>query len=171
MLRQTFTFEPESRLIQADHELDLATYDFSEVTANAVGVDVHFAPAWPPIVLDGDVGIVGGWPWSLSSAEIGTVAHQFLHFAVRLQVHSADGIGAAVFTSTSIPWGENALPLGTNLGGMSGGPVFRLVAEPIMHLRLVGIVYEYHTEFELILARPLTLVASDGSIGRREHDV
>lgn len=165
------TFDPPARLIDADRELDIATYDFSEISANAAGADVHHPPSWPPATVDGAVGIVGGWPWQLGSSHESRVSHHFLHFVCQLQATNSDQIGAATFTATSVPWGAAALPAGTNLGGMSGGPVFRLISAPIEHLLLVGIVYEYQPTFELVLARPLSCIRADGTIDRRARDV
>jgi hypothetical protein len=165
------TFDPESRIIDADRQLDIATYDFTAITANAAGVDVHHARTWPPLAVDGALGIVGGWPWMLSTNQPNSVTHKFLHIICQLQVNQPDQIGAATFTSASIPWGPEALPPGTNLGGMSGGPIYQLVPEPIEHLQLVGTVFEYHTAFELILARPLRCVQANGTVERGAPDV
>jgi hypothetical protein len=49
---------------------------------------------------------------------------------------------------------------------MSGGPVYAIRESPFTQLILVGIVYEYQPSFELALARPLTLVRVDGTIGK-----
>jgi hypothetical protein len=72
-------------------------------------------------------------------------------------------------TSTSIGWGSEALPPGTDLGGMSGGAIYRLSETKLTELTLVGLIYEYSEESEYVLARPLSLVAEDGSIIRPRH--
>ena len=158
------TFHPETALIEASRELDIATYAFSDIQSNTVGVDVHHALSWPPLASDGAIGLVGGWPWELSEMRPRSVDHSFLHFICQLQVTSGGGIGAATFTESSFPWGAESLPPGTNLGGMSGGPVYEYVPAPIEYLRLVGIVYEYHKTAELVRARSLACVRADGTI-------
>jgi len=160
------TFDPVTRCIDADPELDLCTYDFTEVSTNAANADVHHAPVWPPRAVDGDPALACGWPWELSSEEGHQATHRFLHFLCRIQQHSPTQLGIATFTSTSVPWGSSPLPKGTRLGGMSGGPVYRIVESPLSQLHLVGIVYEYQPNFELMLARPLSLINSDGTIDR-----
>ena len=157
-------FEPAKRIIDIDRHLDLVTYDFSEVSTNAAGANVNSPLSWPPLAADRDTILACGWPSELWTA--GNESHNFelLHFIALLQQNNPSQVGVVTFTSSSIPWGERALPAGTNLGGMSGGPVFRLIEQPLTRLELVGIIYEYQPTFELILARPLTLVGRDGFI-------
>jgi hypothetical protein len=164
------TFDPVARLIDLSdaHALDIATYDLSEIQVNAADADIHHAPAWPPEVGPDDIQVVGGWPWSLSEDGVGSHTHQFLHFIARLSSHSDRNLGIVTYTSKSVPWGRNALPPGTNLGGMSGGPVYRLSEKEIVNLTLTGIIYEYDPGFEVAFARPLSVVNEDGSI---RHDL
>lgn len=158
------SFEPEKRILDLSKELDLAVYDVSEVQANAARADIHHAPVWPPVVAEQDVHIIGGWLWTLSEHGPGTTTNQFLHFVARLSGSSDRHLGIGTTTSTSIPWGRNALAPGTNLGGMSGGPVFRLQERGLSVLTLVGVIYEYGPLLEMALARPLSLIGPDGRI-------
>jgi hypothetical protein len=50
------------------------------------------------------------------------------------------------------------------LGGMSGGPVFRLVEEGLTRLEFVGIVYEHGETFELVFARSASDIRADGTL-------
>jgi hypothetical protein len=160
------TFDPVKRCIDADPTLDICTYDFTEVSTNAAGADIHYAQKWPPSVADGDPALACGWPWELSETSGAHATHSFLHFLCRIQQSSPSQLGIATFTSTSVPWGSIPLPQGTNLGGMSGGPVFRIVEAPLSQLHLVGIIHQYQPNLELILARPLSLINADGTIIR-----
>jgi hypothetical protein len=153
-------------LIDSDRDLDLATYDISEVITNAAGVDVHYAATWPPEILDNDVAIVGGWPWHLSTAIGQSVTHKFLHFLCRVQRSTGSQLGAALYTSTSVPWGSSPMPKALNIGGMSGGPVYRILENPLTQLSLAGIVFEYQPGYELALARSLAVVRPDGTFVR-----
>ena len=49
------------------------------------------------------------------------------------------------------------------LGGMSGGPVFRLVEGGLTRLEFVGIVYEHGETFELVFARS-AVIRADGTL-------
>jgi hypothetical protein len=50
------------------------------------------------------------------------------------------------------------------LGGMSGGPVFRLVEEGLTRLEFVGTVYEHGPTFELVFARSAAVIRADGTL-------
>lgn len=158
------TFEPEASIIDISDELDLVTYSLSEVQTNAAIADVHHAPRWPPLLNQADAHILAGWPWSLSRDAAKETDFQFLHFIGTLDTCDARTLGAVTYTSQSVAWGRNALPPGTNIGGMSGGPVYRLDESGLTTLTLVGIVYEYQPSFEIVLARPLSLIDSNGRI-------
>lgn len=159
------TFDPQARLVSIDRAPDLVTYDFTEVSTNAVGANINSPPIWPPRADDGDTVLVCGWPWHLSTPGQATNDFKFLHFIAKLQKNSDTQFGIATFTAESVAWGDHSLPRGTNLGGMSGGPVFRLIETPFTRLELVGIVYEYQPTYELVLASSVALVAADGTIG------
>jgi hypothetical protein len=47
------------------------------------------------------------------------------------------------------------------LGGMSGGPVFRLGC---LHWELVGFIYEFSPQYDIMFLRPAHLIQADGSI-------
>lgn len=157
-------FEPGKRIVDIDRDLDIVTYDFSEISTNAARANVNTPLSWPPRGADGSTILACGWPSELWTPGKKSHDFEFLHFIALLQQNNPSQVGVVTFTSTSIPWGERALPAGTTLGGMSGGPVFRLIEQPLTRLELVGIIYEYQPTFELILARPLTLIGKDGSI-------
>jgi hypothetical protein len=160
------TFQPRERLIDFDLKMDLATYELSEIQVNAARANIHYARTWPPGVSEADAYIVGGWPWELSERGVRRSTHYFLHFIARLSSASPSNLGIVTATSKSIPWGRNSLPPGTNLGGMSGGPVYGVSEQGLSMLSLVGIVYEYQPGFEIAFARPLSLVNADGSLRR-----
>jgi hypothetical protein len=52
------------------------------------------------------------------------------------------------------------------LGGMSGGPVFRLIEQGLTQLQFAGIVCAHaDKELQLVFARSATVVSPDGRIG------
>ena len=55
------------------------------------------------------------------------------------------------------------------VGGVSGGPVFRVIEafdqpEQRVYYELVGIVYEYHESWQVMRARPIRHIRPDGTI-------
>lgn len=160
------SFEPERYLLDYDESMDVATYGLSEIQVNAARADIHHALVWPPVVDERDIYVIGGWLWTLTVEGRAESTHSFLNFIGRLSGVSDRRIGFATFTSSSIPWGRRALQPGTNLGGMSGGPLYRLCEDGLSVMTLVGIVSEYQPSYELALARPLSVVHADGAIKR-----
>jgi hypothetical protein len=159
------TFEPERCLIDLDKPLDLAVYGLSEVQVS-INATVHRAVVWPPAVEDELPFIVGGYPWTLTTSRDGESDHDFLHFIAPLSDRTKTRLVVVTRTSTSLPWGRRGLLLGTNRGGMSGGPLFQLHERGLRALTLVGVVSEYARDDEYIIARPLSLVDANGAILR-----
>ena len=162
------TFTPEKHLIDCDETIDLATYRISEIQSNAALANIHYAPAWPPVIEPADVHLVGGWPWVYGADKPMARVHQFLNFFTRLDDAGPRLLQLPVRTSTSVPWGNVALPVDARLGGMSGGPVYRLNERgPVATLTLVGIISDYRKEGEeYVLARPVSVLTPDGEIIR-----
>jgi hypothetical protein len=158
------TFDPRQYLVDIDAALDLAVYALSEIQVASAGAHVHTAPQWPPELAAGDAYVVGGWPWELRRDRAGQTDLEFLHFIARLSDSDATKLVVYVDRPTSVPWGERALPAGTNLGGMSGGPVYRVNESALLTLTLVGAITDI--VHEAIVARPLSLIAADGSLHR-----
>jgi hypothetical protein len=56
------------------------------------------------------------------------------------------------------------VPAHADLGGWSGGPVFRIVEqETVTRLEIAGVIYEYTSGYEIVLAHPLSCIAADGT--------
>ena len=161
------SFQPAKHLIDIDEDLDLATYDLSEIQVNAAGADIHAPSTWPP-TLTNDLVLVGGWPWRSVVSHSRSSTHDFVLFIGRFVGTSENCLGMNTFRSTSIPYGARSLSPDLNLGGMSGGPMYVLKQDLIARLELVGIVCEFSPNplFELMLARPVSRVAADGKLIR-----
>jgi len=160
------TIEPESRLIARSQELDLATFELSSIVIGASGANAHAPVAWPTNrVTASDVLLYGGFPGSLRVEGLVTAELPFQWFA-----------GAPI----SVTPGNIKLhldlknfrqPLTTDplsnleLGGMSGGPVFRVIsAPPVERLELVGFIFESQMGLELVYARPAHCITSSGTM-------
>jgi hypothetical protein len=77
---------------------------------------------------------------------------------------SEQNVGMVLEISTSNSVSVNRIPANADLGGWSGGPVFRVVdSGNIERLELAAIIYEYSETFEIALAHPLTDLAPDGT--------
>jgi hypothetical protein len=158
------TFQAEARLIDIDDNLDLATYEVSKVQISAANADLHHATMWPPVDLGGDKYFFSGWPWSLTILNDTRVKTSFLHFIVRISDRTDRKFVVQTHRESSVPWGLSALPPGTNLGGMSGGPFYRWNETGIdAPLTLVGIVTSI-MDSGVGIATPLTFVNADGTI-------
>ncbi len=161
-------FQPERRVISSDKDVDLATFDVPEFMVAAAGRRAHYPPLWPDAPLaEGDLVIAGGYPGPLR-AERGIQAEfPFVSLATRVRQSSDAHSALQLDLATSMWPGERLWP-GADLGGMSGGPVFRFHGDgaehPIEHLQVAGFIYEYNPDYEIMRARHGTQVARDGAV-------
>lgn len=65
---------------------------------------------------------------------------------------------------TSKSTSSKRIPSNADLGGWSGGPVFRVVdSDGLERLEIAGIIYEYSASYEIVFAHPLLSFAEDGN--------
>jgi hypothetical protein len=163
------TFEPEARLLSSNAKLDLASFSVPELLINACGANVHRATAWPPAELqEGELVLLGGFPGPLRIERPGEADYFFASFISRVHQSSADHIAVHLNVAEShSPQGVGLQPH-PDLGGSSGGPVFRVHSSEspgaIDRLELAGFIYEYSPSFELLFARHAARVGADGGI-------
>ena len=158
--------EPGIRLIAESTFLDLATFDVSEIIVAAAGASAYESITWPTHEASvGEVVLFGGYPGSLRVEYEGTADIPFQWFAgtpisvtrENLKLHIDWGSFHQPFRGQSI---DNV-----DMGGFSGGPVFRLVpAPPVERLELIGFIYEWEPALSLLLARPSHYIAEDGQL-------
>jgi hypothetical protein len=159
------TVEPERHVISSDKTVDIATLQLPTILIAATGVTVHSAPVWPPENLrESDLVICGGYPGIRRKENVATAEFDFVSFISRINQCSGDHVSIYL----NIPgshWPQGESVGGTpNLGGASGGPMFRLRTEPLETIELAGVIYEYNQEFELVFARHASHVSSDGLV-------
>jgi len=161
------TVDLETRLVDRDQSLDIATIEVSEVLVGASGVSFHAPAVWPtPPLSEREVILCAGYPGHLREEHQSTADLPFQWFVGRATTVSNQNISLHLdLDNLHIPLSATA-HLNRVPGGMSGGPVFRLVPGPIEHLEQVGVIYEYHESFELMLARPVKLLGATGTIER-----
>lgn len=160
-------FDP-ARLIARHPEMDLASFQLSDVFLTQVGPRQFAAEirAWPPgSATEGSPVMFGGYPATYRSERPdGTVDFSFAWFAAKVQSSSSKNLGMVLEISRSISVGRIPITKDIDLGGWSGGPVFRIAEESgIERLELSAIIYEYSAINEIALAHPLTDLLSDGT--------
>jgi len=163
------TVELERYLVSRDSKFDIAVFKLTPFLLGATGAVVHNAPRWPPADLrPSDIVIVGGYPGKKREERFTSVVHDFYSFIGRVD-HSSDD-----HASLYLNMPESYSPQGVSiegqpdLGGMSGGPAFRLNSEPIETIEMVALVYQANQAYELVFARHLSRVTSTGKLESRQ---
>ncbi len=161
------TVEPERYVIAADANLDMATFELPVVLATATGAIAHNAPTWPPPELhESELAILGGYPGNRRSENSRTIDSDFVSLISRVGQSSEGHISIHLNTAESHwPQGKR-LVNSPDLGGMSGGPVFRIRTEPLEAIEFAGTIYESHQTYEIVRARHASYIRSDGTIRR-----
>jgi hypothetical protein len=157
-------FDP-SRIIARHPKLDLATYQLSDVYLSAAGKDAATVSAWPPTPPSMNEPItLGGYPGIFRATYAGKVEFGFAWFAGKTSVTGDATVGIVLNLDESIATTPQRIPAHANLGGCSGGPVFRIVdSNGIERLELAGIIDQCSQVSETVLARPLSALAEDGT--------
>ncbi len=161
-------FDP-TRLIARDPILDLATFHLSDVFLNevaapkpAIAATVTIWPPKPPS--EGEPVLYGGYPGCYREHSGGSVSVSFAWFAGKVQSVSPNNIGMVLDIENSVATSPTRIPRDADLGGWSGGAVFRIVEENLLErLELTAIIYEYTDTYGIALARPLTSLLPDGT--------
>lgn len=131
------------------------------VTARHSVASTRNWPPDPPAV--GDLVLFGGYPEAYTARLAGKVDFGFAWLAGRLDAMSEENATLILRLETSLAVEQRILP-GTDLSGMSGGPVFRVREAPVAYLEMVAVIYEYSSGMEMAKAHPLTLVEPDGRL-------
>lgn len=164
-------------LIARHPTLDLATFRLSDIILNqmsimtdgSVGKARHQAATvltWPPTPpAENSPVMYGGYPGSYRTDKPGgNVEFGFFWFASKVESISTTNVGMVINVNHSISVGSKRLPLGADLGGWSGGPVFRILEEnKIERLELASIIYEYSASAGIVLSHPLVDLNPDGT--------
>lgn len=159
------TVEPEKYVIDSDKTLDLVTFDLPVILATATGVTIHSSPSWPPPELHAsELVIFGGYPGNRRAEKSRTLNSDFVSFISRIDQSSEDHVSVHLnMPDSHWPQGER-MTISPDLGGISGGPVFRLRTGPLETLEFAGVVYEWSQTYELVFSRHASFIRSDGSI-------
>lgn len=154
-----------NRLIARHPTMDLATFRLSDVILAPAGGDPASVPTWPPTApTEGDVVIYGGYPAMYRQERPGNVDFMFATFAGKVASASDRNVGMVLEIERSESISSSRIPPNADLGGWSGGPVFRVIdSNGIEHIELAAIIYEYSALSEIAFAHPLSSLAEDGN--------
>lgn len=163
--------EPSRQLVAEDTKLDLATIRLTDVqvreltSGEEIGSCVFRPVSWPPApIKGGDVVAFGGFPGSLreylSFDELGF--YSWSNGACSVDSVTDDRISCVFEREYWVSsFGQKHQMELRDLGGMSGSPVF---VQRDLHWDLVGLIYEFSTEFDIMFCRPLGFLRPDGTI-------
>jgi hypothetical protein len=156
----------EDYLIDYSSSLDLATFELSPILLAASRALAHGAPNWPPApVAESDIVIVGGYPGLLRTEESGRLGTPFVSFLAPIAQTSSDHSAIQLNLEDAYwPDGSGGIAPASELGGMSGGPLFRFRTQPVEYFELAGFIYEASASYGIIFARPASCIDDSGRI-------
>jgi len=166
------TIKPETRLIDRNKDLDLATFDVPAIFLSSSTRNLlhHKPAAWPPSpATSGDLVLYGGYPGELKEISPGQAEFPFQSFIWRpTDITDTNIVLHVDFPNLFWP-GHEEEAINEKLGGVSGGPVFRIIEqldqpEKRVYYELVGVVYEIHESWEVVRARHIRHVLADGTL-------
>ena len=165
------TISPESRILAQNEILDLASILVPEVLVTAAFLTPrtqHKPHSWPPQrATADDVVIYGGYPGVLRAGR-GRVADFPFEWIMGgvADVSERNLVVEPHFKTINWLDPEPGREFNTDVRGMSGGPIFR-VLEPWLRLELVGFIYEFAIQGEAILARHADFISTNGTIAQQ----
>jgi hypothetical protein len=159
------TIDPELYVASENAALDIVTFELPSILVAGSGVTIHNSRVWPPDKLQqSELVIFGGYPGHRRTERDGALDTDFVTFISRVTQSSDDHFSVYLdLTNSHWPQGETVGER-PDLGGASGGPVFRFRTEPIEVLEFAGVIYESSQEFELVYARHANHISPRGVI-------
>ncbi len=160
---------PEQYLVSENRDLDLAVLDLSTLVDKTPPLTEanFFCPRnWPPeTVSTDDVICLAGFPgiWR-NQLDLGHLRfYSYSSGATEVVSVKEHQIVSTVQIQDCVSQINHGLVWGS-LGGLSGGPVFVWRKTPILVVELVGIVYEYQENLDLMLIRSTQVIREDGTL-------
>lgn len=164
-------FDPVECLISEDSELDLVTLDLSQIAGSANGLpqSSFIEPkTWPPEkVCENDILCLAGFPgiWRDKVARNELRFHSFSSGATFVRDANDTRFIVQIHSDEEIVTINKGLTLGS-LGGLSGGPVFCWRTDGILRAELVGFVFQYAEQMDLMFVRSARVLNQDGTLNR-----
>jgi hypothetical protein len=161
----SITYDPENHIIGIDERLDLATFRVSAVVVAGSGCAPSKPTSWPPAaVTAGDILLCGGHPGAIRQEKETTADLPFQWFLVTAASSNENIALSLELDECYVPLTGRPLS-NTELGGMSGGPVFKYIRPPpIERIELVGFIYEFQPAYGLMFARPAMFIDKRGEL-------
>jgi hypothetical protein len=163
--------DPDAQLVSQSKSLDVAVLEIQphQLLDSHPGIGLRrekfFGPrTWPPTpISEEDVISFAGFPgvWREQAG--------INRFEMFMLSHGASGVesisGTKFVTRLELDKSESLMSVKeiTDLGGMSGGPVFRW-RRGDLEPQLVGIIYEYQHAYDLLFIRSTRVIRVDGTI-------
>lgn len=155
------------RLIARHPSLDLATFHLSQPFLAAAAHYAISASTWPPSPPTvGEKALIGGYPgiFRVEKESERQIDIGFAHFGVSVSSVSETQFLMVLNIETATSLAGEWMPPKADLGGVSGGCVFRVIENGLIsRLELMGILVGGSPEFEITLAHPLSSVKMDGT--------
>jgi hypothetical protein len=153
------------RLVGRHPELDLATFRLSAPFVTAASCHSVTVPSWPPGAPRArELILFCGYPGIYRKQEDRQYTVSFLYFVGLVDSVSDRHFGMALRIAESYSHGYERVPSNADLGGWSGGAVFRVIEDEVLaRLELAGVIYEYSPVSEIVFAHPVSCVAPDGT--------
>jgi hypothetical protein len=159
-------FNPEATLIDHDTKVDLATFRIPAVPPSHF---VHQPPTtWPPpCPTVGNRLMLGGHAGKYRTEAADRMQGGVVRFFVRASGGGPSSVSCHLGIAEGRPFpGETRIPPGTHLGGISGGVVLLVQESPVLSWCASGVIIEANDPWELVIARPLSLLDEHGRIVR-----
>jgi hypothetical protein len=155
------------RLIARHPRLDLATFQLSEQFLAIAGSYATSFSSWPPSEpREGEKALIGGYPgvYRQENTVDNEIEVKFAHFGVSVSSVSDHRFYMVLNIASAEALTFERIPEQIDLGGISGGCVFRVVEEGfIAHVELMGILVGGSASFETTFAHTLTCMNEDGT--------
>lgn len=165
-----FMIDPDDYVIDEDPALDLATFDFATVALSETdlkGAKFVEPRDWPPgPVGNQDVLAFAGLPgvWRKHAGRLHLEFHSFSSGATGVDSLSDKHLVTQIYMEDTLAVFKDGFAK-ASLGGMSGGPVFAWRTS-VRDAELVGVIYEYQEDLDLLCIRRTSCIEENGSLRR-----
>jgi hypothetical protein len=163
-------FDLRERLIARGKMVDIATYRISAVELASVQKEAltGWQSVWPPKPPELDRGVVfSGYP----GADRRIVRPRHIEWGIYSGLGVADSVSdrdvsCVINHQYMVPsYWATLLPVGHDLGGMSGAPMLAVVQSEVVGWRLAGVIYECGRNLlEVVKAARADFIRTDGTL-------
>lgn len=149
--------DPAQQLVHYDELTDIALLEITEVQKKSVASLVYLPREWPPKLIAGDYVSFGGFPKELRVISgPGAIELSFLGALLEVETVSSSRVVCVIPRERVVLTRGDAIPSpDAEVGGMSGGPVFKAnFGQPIT---LVGVITDYGPMLDVYYFAPIPM--------------